>query len=220
MLPSWFDYIKESCRVSKKKPTFVFVVGDSVDDTFDVISEYSSGYDVWVRHVSEKPELGQQRVWNQERYTYMAKIRNELLSMVRNIAPDYFLSLDSDILLHPQVLSNLLDTSLIADAVGGKCYMDITPRVTTSPSYGQLKNGQLYRPDHAGVVQADVLMAIKLMKPKAYKVDYRPDDFGEDLGWSKACGEAGLTLMWDGRICSKHVMQPEFLNQVDDRCGY
>jgi hypothetical protein len=66
----------------------------------------------------------------------------------------------------------------------------------------------------------DVIMAMKLMKPSAYWVDYRDHEQGEDVGWSIACQEQHLRLGWDGRVCSKHVMKPEQLDPIDARCGY
>jgi hypothetical protein len=63
-------------------------------------------------------------------------------------------------------------------------------------------------------------LAIKLMSPRAYNIDYRFHHQGEDIGWSVAATEKGLKLGWDGRICSKHVMAADQLQLVDPRCGY
>ena len=66
----------------------------------------------------------------------------------------------------------------------------------------------------------DALLAIKLMSSRAYWIDYRYHGFGEDLGWAANAKAAGVRLGWTSRCVSKHVMQPDQLEQVDPRCGY
>lgn len=137
----------------------------------------------------------------------MVRLRNRLLAEVRSHSPQYFLSVDSDVLLHRMSLVHLFET--IEDgafaAVGGGTNMTATE--TTVPSFAVLSDtGRLLRPKGAFVRRVDVLMAVKLMTPVAYSVDYRFDTRGEDVGWSNACRHAGLTLGWDGRVMSDHVM--------------
>ena len=63
-------------------------------------------------------------------------------------------------------------------------------------SHGQIVNGSLVnRLDwRNGVHPTDAIMAAKLMRPKAYTIDYIYDTEGEDIGWSKACSRAGVFL--------------------------
>jgi hypothetical protein len=63
-------------------------------------------------------------------------------------------------------------------------------------------------------------MAAKLMTPDAFRVDYEFDLQGEDVGWSRACARAGLTLGWEGRVISKHVLAPHLLTTRDPRVGF
>jgi hypothetical protein len=179
----------------------------------------------------EKPREDQ-RTWNIERYQVMADLRNTMLSTIRMMEPDYFLSIDSDILLGPGVLSRMIEDLEGSDyaAVGSKCYLAVGPRQTGKDgrkpvcnvvNYANLgRNGSLLRKDQEGFFPVDVLMAIKLMSPDAYNVDYEPHRQGEDIGWSNAVREAGLKLGWDGRIVSKHCMSQRDLHRVDDRVGW
>lgn len=172
------------------------------------------------------------RTWNMDRYEVMARLRNTMLEGVRILQPDYFLSLDSDILLGPGVLPQMIDDldNSEFDAVGSKCYLAPGPRQTGRDgrkpvchvvNYAKLNsNGNLLRKDQEGFFSVDVLMAIKLMSPKAYHIDYSAHRQGEDIGWSNAAKAAGLELGWDGRVVSKHCMKPEELHMVDDRVGW
>ena len=149
----------------------------------------------------------------------MVRLRNILLESVRTLEPDIFLSLDSDILLHPNTIMNLIESLDNYDAVGGRCYM--YPMGTREPSYGALDRREFIRgEDFGGICQAGVLMGIKMMSPKAYNVDYRFSHFGEDIGWSHACRDLDLTLGWDGRTINKHLLNPEMLNIIDERVGF
>jgi hypothetical protein len=161
---------------------------------------------------------GDVRDWRPERYRQMVELRNLLLGAVRDQAPDVFLSLDSDILLHADQLTLMFETLQGYDAVGGRCYM--TTAGTRFPSWGRLYNGMLQRYDATGTFQVDVIMAIKLMSPAAYHVDYTFDLQGEDVGWSRNAVSAGLRLGWDGRVAAKHVLAPHLLTARDARVGF
>lgn len=159
------------------------------------------------------------RKWNMSRYEQMAELRNLMLRHVRLLEPDFFLSLDSDILIGRSVISNMVAGLDSFDAIGSKCWLHPTSRNIVN--YANLgKAGQLQRQDHKGVIRVDVLMAIKLMSPDAYWVDYEAHKQGEDIGWSNAAREKGLRLGWDGTSVSKHCMSPAALQKIDERVGW
>lgn len=217
-LPAWFDHVEKACIEANVAPFFVFVGDAGRDpDTWAVIAERAGR--VEAVHVAEDTRTADVRDWAlTPRFHRMVELRNALLAEVRAIGPEWFLSLDSDILLHPQSLVNLLESVERFDAVGGRAYMSAG---THDPSYGSLVyGGGLYRPDFTGVAAVDVIMAVKLMMPPAYRVDYEWHHLGEDLGWSIACRRAGLTLGYDGRVANKHLMEREALNRVDPRVGF
>lgn len=98
----------------------------------------------------------------------------------------------------------------------------MTRRGTHAPSYAMMKRHStgLLRSDSTNVMPVDVIMAIKLMTPEAYNINYEMQRHGEDIGWSLACKTAGLKLGWDGRQANKHVMDVDALGEVDDRVGF
>lgn len=220
ILDAWFDHVETACKIAGIEPVYVFV-GDNRpegDKSFEVIYRR-------VPHVltdfTPNAKGTDAREWNQARYKTMVGLRNQLLQLVRGLDVDLFLSLDSDILVHPDALANLLDdmTDDDYDAVGGKCFM--TQTGTTCPSWARLSpSNQLQRYDTNGYFPVQIIMAIKLMRPSAYRVDYELHSQGEDIGWSLACQRAGLKFGWDGRVGSKHVLAPHLLHQLDARVGY
>jgi hypothetical protein len=214
-LPRWFDHIEEACDRAGVDPEFVFVC-DQNDPSWACVEMLAPNATLIPCLTTRSGDV---RRWNQQRYVQMASLRNELLASVQSSAPDAFLSLDSDILVHPDLVKLLLDDLDRFDAVGGRCYMTSTG--LRFPSYGMLgRSGGLRRVDASGVFPVDVIMAIKLMGPAAYQVHYTADAQGEDIGWSKACTGHGLKLGWDGRVISKHVLGPHLLDQHDHRVGF
>lgn len=156
-----------------------------------------------------RTEVGPWRTWSRGRLAHMVRLRNQLLDVVRRIAPRYFLSLDSDVLLHESSISCLLETASTSrfSAVGGKTYL--TPTGEHAPNYAMIdESGFLVRQPTDAIRRVDVLMAIKLMTPAAYSLDYEFDQRGEDVGWSVACARERRLLGWDGRVTNEHVMAP------------
>lgn len=221
VLPSWFAYVEAACEPLGLEPEFVFV-GDPEHDqaTWDVIDKFADYRTVHpvIVHEDEMAPIVEHH-WTFARIERMAELRNLMLQAVRSVGPAWFLSLDSDVLLHRDALTSMLAVTGF-DAVGSKTFLHT--RGTRIPNYAQIDpSGRLVRSDtQAFGKRVDVLMAIKLMTPAAYNVDYGVDTRGEDISWSLNCKKAGLRLGFTGDVCSKHVMHPEQLDRVDARCGY
>lgn len=223
IMPRWFAHTDLAAAVAGVEVEYVFV-GAEGDPTYEVIEATCSRPWRWVGS-QERVQRDRTHQWNPTEYRHMTVLRNWLLSAARETKPDFFLSLDSDILLHEDALANLIETAESGfDAVGGKCWM--TDR-TDACSYIQLVNSHGFvRPDVNRVIEVDVIMAIKLMGPKALAIDYVFDSDGEDVGWSRMAKRAGLRLGFDGRVCSRHVMWQKdrrgrlWSDTIDARCGF
>lgn len=232
IFPWWVQHVRATFAVAGLRPHWVFAIGigpnDRDDGTRRLVSDlYKEDDGIWCE--IPEPERTTDRAWSTERFTEMADCRNQLLGLVQAIEPDYFLSVDSDILLHPTALKVLLDSiqqeytpqgiPTRYDAMGGKAILSMTSRHITT--YGQIeRQGFLQRQDADGTFQVDVLMALKLMSPAAYHICYKGDRNGEDLGWSENCRAAGLKLGWNGSVMSKHVMSRSRLHTIDPRIGW
>lgn len=225
VLESWFECIDVAMahageRYGPITVDFAFVIGSCSDDTAQVIERIEP--EAHVLHTSEDAIPHSDRRWPIERVQDLVTARNQLLQIVRYAQPDFFLSADSDILLHPSAITNLLETYWDHEnwsAVGGKLYM--TPSGKHTPSFAFNKaNGGLAREESDGVFEAQIIMALKLMDEDAYGVDYVYSEKGEDVGWSLACHDRGLKFGWDGRVASKHIMLKRQLHEVDPRVGF
>ena len=151
----------------------------------------------------------------------MVSLRNILLAKVREYQPDYFLSLDSDILLvNPNTIELLIaHINSGADAVNPLMFM--TPVGTMYPSVMKWvgePGGKAHRDQAFSLgdyFQSDVIMAAKMMSKEVYNnVDYCMHEQGEDLGWSGNCAKAGYKLYCASYIYAIHVMGRQMLNSV------
>lgn len=222
ILPRWFDHIEDSVERLNVAPTFVFVVDPQDLETGECILQEASKRRREVVLVPAQDEDRQDvRVWNEERYHHMVYLRNLLLSSVRTIGPDLFWSVDSDMLVHPEALEYAIDGLYRFDAVGSRAYLSYG-QDTRCPNWANYtRSGGLQRQNmDNGCFPVGVIMAIKLMTPPAYSVDYEWNHQGEDIGWSLAAKKKGLKLGWDSHTTSKHVMERTMLDKVDVRCGY
>lgn len=192
------------------------LVGGLGDPTFEVVDGLPQ-YDVMRVYVNEPRDVDVRDWPKPGRKERMVDLRNLILNQARSVRRDYLLSLDSDILLHPDAIANLVETQHNYGwaAVGGYCYMSSN---RSHPSYAHLEGHAMRRPDIVGGVgRCDVLMAIKLMTSKAWNVDYVYDRAGEDIGWSREVKRAGLTVGVDARVVNWHVMRPAELARHDPR---
>lgn len=215
ILPAWLNHVSAAADVAGLEPEIVLLCSRE-DPSWDCVAERAPGAMLLEAPFHRHRDA---REWGPVRYQQMVELRNQVLAAVRQAGADLFLSLDSDILLHPDHLKLMIEDLDRFDAVGGRCYM--TSSGTRFPSWARLsRSGGLQRTDSDGTFAVDVIMACKLMTPAAYRVDYRFDLQGEDIGWSTACTEQGLRLGWEGRRVSKHVLAPHLLTARDARVGF
>lgn len=221
ILDYWFEHVEVAASKIGIVPEYQFVAGSEDYETIDFLSSKER---VSIRVVAE-PKREDVRQWGKTRFEHMVILRNQLLDSVREREPDFFLSLDSDILLAEESIRSAMSGFHFfkeAAAVGMKCYM--TEHGVSHPSMGIWTNpnspSTYYRKDYNYCAPCHIIMAAKLMKSSAYNIDYQWHQLGEDLGWSLAVMNAGLQVLFDGRVANKHVMAPEFLDVVDPRCGF
>jgi hypothetical protein len=168
------------------------------------------------------------RQWTMSKYHNMVSLRNSILQRVREYQPDYYLSLDSDILLQNPNTIELLIAHIKdgADAVSPLMFM--TPMDSRFPSVMSWKDEDYsvaYRKEKyplGDYFQSDVIMAAKMMSKNVYNnVDYQFHKQGEDLGWAKNATEKGFKLYSASYIYAPHLMSKDmyqhYLTNGDNR---
>ena len=218
----WVKYLKRAAEAAEEDLAIAIVVPSHDDPTRNAVQEacLSNKIEVFLDIVDEQVR-DDSRVWNQGRYDHMAMLRNRLLDMVRLLEPKYFLSVDSDILVARDSISQMISDLDRFDAVAGKVWLH--PSHKDIVNWANLKRGEgsgIRRKNSVGCFEVDCIMALKLMTKEAYWVDYYGHSQGEDFGWSENARAKGLKLGWDGSVPSKHIMSPQLLDQIDRRLGW
>lgn len=227
ILPYWLTCIQNQ-SVPLKDIGFVFVASPNDYDTVKYLTKWRDNhreievfdivYPEGLNHFSHNEG---QRHWTLSKYENMVNLRNVLLSKVREYQPDYFFSLDSDILIkNPSTLELLIaHIKSGADAVSPLMFM--TPVGDKYPSVMKwLDNpgGKAFREltfPLGTYFQSDVIMAAKMMSKEVYNsVDYKIHQQGEDLGWSANCAEKGYKLYSASYIYAIHVMSQMMLAEI------
>lgn len=159
------------------------------------------------------------RQWTISKYENMTNLRNILLNKVREYQPEYFFSLDSDILLTNPSTIELLIAHIKdgADAVSPLMFM--TPVGMRFPSVmkwiGEIGKKAM-RVDNFPLgtyFQSDVIMAAKMMSKNVYQnINYEIHEQGEDLGWSANCGKKGYKLFSASYMYAPHIMSKAMFN--------
>lgn len=221
-MPTWFEYVEEAFKLNGLKTEYVFALDQGDEETLACIDAhvdlYDSSYSVSFLPNATNPGI---RNWHQpSRLKQMSDLRNQLLGSVRKADPDYFLSLDSDILINPLSLKTCLNELEAGrfDAMASKVFLSKGGGIINAANYTRMKG--IMRVDVPYVTRVDVIMAYKLMNRRAYSVDYTFNTLGEDIGWSMECKKNGVSLGYSGEIASKHVMAESELLKIDKRCGY
>lgn len=235
ILPYWFACIEKQ-TYGIDNIGFIFELAKDDKETFDLLIKWKKVhpkvniFDLEIRDdLSHHAHEEGSRRWTFSKYENMVSMRNSLLDKAKKIQPDFYYSLDSDILLTNPNTIDLLMSHIIsgkADAVNTLMYM--TPFGTQYPSvmsWHESGGEKAYRETQYPIgdfFKADIIMAGKMMSKEVYNNSrYKFHPQGEDLGWSADCKDKGYNLYCASYIYTPHIMGREelkkFLSQGDER---
>ncbi len=226
ILPEWLRCIEDQ-TVPLKDIGFLFLMANESDDpgSYKVLFEWQAqrpdlGYfDVITDPTSEhKSHVRGSRSWRMGDFSRMAGFRNTLMDRARELQPENYFSLDSDILLtNPRSLEILSRELVNFNAVNPLIFM--SPSSTEHPSVlswshktrpGCETKRYLNKYQMGKVFQADVIMGAVMMDPEAYvKSRYITHVAGEDVGWASSMQKNGLTMGCVSYLYCPHVMHEE-----------
>lgn len=212
ILPAWMEAVKR--ELSAHELTLVFVYGRNDLGCIKQLWEECEGYPLWLvegatvsRDVSHK--------WESEDFFRMASLRNQLLRKVRDLQPDLFLSLDSDMILCEGAFSSMAAVSNQGYSGVGAVASMCRFRWCESWMYYNEDSKDFHRHnepgDFDGIKEVDAIMGAKLMTPDAYNLDYVYDKQGEDLGWSRQMRNEGMRMAVTAAGAVRHVMHEDDL---------
>lgn len=213
---------------------FVFETSPDDSKTIDYLKRWRSAHpEIPLFEIVQRPDLPHfeheknSRQWTMSKYHNMVNLRNSLLERVREISPDYYFSLDSDILIKNPSTIELLTSHIDDGADAVNTLMFMTPVGTQFPSVMTWKSEdeRAFREESYPLgkfFQSDIIMAAKMMSKEVYKnVNYQFHVQGEDLGWCQDAKDKGYKLFCASYIYTPHIMHEDmlkvFLQNGDNR---
>ena len=204
ILPQWFEAIESQgveCEV-------VCLYTHSVDDTELILKEHNATI-LYDDQPGRKLNEIDSHCWGvPATYEYMSILRNRLLDYAIDSGADYFFSLDSDIIIPPNTISQLLLFSRNHAGI-------ISPALNMSPG-SKAWNTMQWTQQHGIATrsigditneQVDVVMAAMLLDQYGMQCRWKAHPQGEDVGFSLDAYEKQIPCWWLSNLVCEHRMR-------------
>jgi len=212
----------------KDKIKLYFLINNCQDGTDSTLRRFKSIHDKEYLEIKlEKyklPAFKDKRLdtYRNETYRRLTLLRNHILE---NLDTDYFLSVDSDIILVPNTLKKLLKSKkdIIACLINNDSilqpyreYPHIRTNVLINNRYNSISH--FYEFPLNSIVECDYTGAVYLISKNAYtKCRYDFHEFGEDIPFCLSAKENGFKLYVDTSLFQDHIMC-EYQQYCIDNC--
>jgi len=208
----------------KELLTFCFILNDSTDNSRELLFEFAKNHSTTIIERNQcAPEDREDRQERDRIYGPLAEVRNLLLSIAANLEIDYLFSVDSDIIVPPDILTRLLAHR--KDIVAALIYNDYHFNAHENypnrfPNIMIRREGlQSYR-DYPlnSLFEVDVTGAVYLLSRKVIrKVRYGYHPQGEDIYFCQEAKERGFSLWCDSSIFCQHIMTRDQLKEFKQK---
>lgn len=231
ILPDFLKHI-EDIDYPKNLIEVIFIINDSTDDSLQILNNFKKEYNhhykkITIEQYNRNAPEDERTVNTRKNYIYdhLAILRNYLMSKVKT---DYFLNIDSDILVPSNILINLLShkkeaiSSIIFNGyelhpnepwkypniMKVATHMKIADKWVNVYSHIQnyyVKNANNLKEDK--VIEVDLTGAVFLVSKKIYeKAKYGYHTCGEDAIFCEEIKKLGFKIYCNLGLFSKHVM--------------
>ncbi|MFF2834288.1 hypothetical protein ACFVSK_21190, partial [Cellulosimicrobium cellulans] len=238
ILPEYLKAI-EKIEYPKHLIELKFVLNDSTDNTATILENFrlkmrgkyrKISIEIYNRDVPEdRRELN---VRNNYIYDHLSKLKNFIITRTKT---DYLLFIDTDILVPPDIINNLLNHQVdIVSALIWNGYLTNPDKPYLYPNVMKMDNGSYHHiVNHAiknaptgnqsSLLSVDLTGAVVLISRAAYRaIRYGFHPQGEDAHLCKMAQEKGFELFCDVGLFCHHIMNEkllgEFLNEKENNC--
>lgn len=228
-------YLKHiySIQYDHKLINLYFVLNNSKDNSEQILKEFKQKYDheyndIKIDYYNKNRNIPKDNRSNEVRlkhtYFHLSVLRNKLLEYASKNT-DYLLSVDSDILVKPDVIHKLLSANKdICASLIWNGYLHNSEKPYLYPnilSYDEnkiLKHVSNYHVKNAPTLSESKILeinatgAVCLMSKDICRVTkYSWHNQGEDMFWSEDCQSKGYKLYVDCQAFSYHIMSEKHL---------
>ncbi|MCF8566900.1 hypothetical protein LLE49_19460 [Alicyclobacillus tolerans] len=213
ILPEYLDALDR--MEVPENPTFLFIENDSVDDTGFLLSQ-------WCRESKRRHHSGLIHTyrgveqWDHHQYVYsnLAFLRNRLLEWFLTTDADFFMSVDSDIIVQPDTFERLYQTHLKTGGIVGAAICNVAGQHLDGHTAGNFlvyENGALRHPvsyPMSGDLEVGLTGAVYLMPRWVIAQGARYGDHlqGEDVPFCVSAQELGCAIHMNMDARCEHRM--------------
>lgn len=213
VLPQYLDAL-EAVNYPSDRTFYFWVVNDSTDDSERILRDWLARTNrhgaVTVKNYGDRPAdtRGALRLGRERRattYPILADLRQGIFDTAVLLDVDYYLSIDSDVIVPPNVLTALLGTG--KDAVAG--LIDNGHGSFNYLFYDELSDMYVRRrTEIRGLEPVGLTGAVCLYSRVALSHGvWSVGESGEDEGIARSLRSVGVQMWVDGRVTCTHVLE-------------
>lgn len=245
------EYLQALDKIDYENKMYLFLENDSEDETMPVLADfYYADMDKYVKAGADQAERCNHydrvrveqlstgaEMWNHgdyahEQYANLARVRNHFLDMFLRTDADFLLSVDSDVIVPPDIVARLLrhmegDREIVYEAgmpvnrvshkqyIVGAAISNVDGRELNGSVAGNFQvctGGSSYAhhssyPMH-GIFEVDLIGAVYLIPRSVIEAGarYAPHPTGEDAPFCEAARRLGYRLLVDMDVRCEHRM--------------
>jgi len=197
------EYLKALRDLDYPDKAFLFLENDSTDATLSILRQFASEWGA--RVVSESfPGPGHHRgEYNTDSYARLAAVRNRFVELFLESDAEYLFSVDSDVIVPPDILTRLLaiaerdEKVIVGAAICNVAGCQLDGRV--AGNFMIKKADQIIHPPKyplAGVIDVDVIGACYLIPRQVFEngVRYGAHMQGEDIAFCLVASDKGYRM--------------------------
>jgi hypothetical protein len=213
ILPDYLQHL-QNIKYPRSLIEYCFIINDCIDNTREILEEFAQNTLTPVRLITANLGNKQSDLRGVYNLSNLALLRNLLLEEFIESDCQYLLSVDSDILVPPNIISRLIaDNCAIVSALvcnGHELKNKSIYNILLRTRDGKYKHFIDY--PHNCLFKIDCTGAAYLIKRKvieSYKIRYSAHSGAEDIGFCEAAARQGLEIYCDSRIECVHIMNKE-----------
>jgi GT2 family glycosyltransferase len=218
----------------KKMLSLYFIINNSSDESESILKEFQRQHKDEYENIvidvynSEKIILDERfdEVRINHTYSHLSYLRNMILDKADELNVNYLLIIDTDIMIKPSTLNNLLyhNKPIISGLIWNGHLVDKEPwrfpniLKREGNSYKHIKNFYIKNPEKAPkdkLIDVDFTGAVILISKEVFKnknIRYAKFNLGEDEPFCRTAKEQGFQIVCSPYCFCNHLMNEEMLN--------
>ena len=209
------EYLKAINKIKYHNKQYLFYENHSLDNSLKILQEYNFSAKCNLYTAEAAENVGSERYeYGKNNYAHLANIRNKFLKLFLETEGDYLFSVDSDVIVKPNVLDQLL---IFADqkTIVGAAICNIPNQQLDGRLPGNFminhESGNMIHPSGyslTGLYNCDVIGACYLIPRQVVEdgIIYAPDWQGEDIPFCRQAKAKGYRLLVNLDCKQEHRM--------------